>query len=115
MAQRAKRSKVSHQEEDEVSSSTGSGNSSGRTAAAVVLAIIAIAFIVAGVLYLAEPASSLPGFMGHISGSSGHHPLRAAGSLIIGVVFAVGAWFALKYQGKSATPDGSATKESVSH
>lgn len=98
-----------------MSPSTGSGSSSGRTAAAVVLAIIAILFIVAGILYLTQPANSLPGFMGHISGSSGHHPLRAAGSLIIGVVFAVGAWFALKYRGKSATAAGSATKEPVSH
>jgi amino acid permease len=96
-----------------VSPSTGSGSSSGRTAAAVVLAIIAIVFIVAGILYLAEPASSLPGFMGHISGSNGHHPLRAAGSLIVGVVFAVGAWFALKYKGKAATSADSAAKEPV--
>jgi amino acid permease len=115
MVQRTKRNKVSYQEEDEVSPSTGSGNSSGRTAASVVLAIIAILFIVAGILYLAEPAKSLPSFMGHISGSDGHHPLRAAGSLIVGVVFAVGAWFALKYKGKSATPAGSAAKETVSH
>jgi amino acid permease len=79
----------------------------------VVLAIIALVFIVAGIMYLAEPASSLPGFMGHVSGSSGHHPLRAAGSLIVGVVFAVGAWFALKYQGKAATPSDSADKEPV--
>jgi uncharacterized membrane protein len=97
-----------------VSPSTGSGSSSGRTAASVVLAIIAILFIVAGILFLAEPASSLPGFMGHINGSNGHHPLRAAGSLIVGVVFAVGAWFALKYKGKAATSAGSSTKETVS-
>jgi len=98
-----------------VSPSTGSGSSSGRTVTAVICAIVAIVFIVAGIMYLTEPAGSLPGFMGHISGSPGHHPLRAAGSLIIGVVFAVGAWFALKYQGKSATPAGSSTKEPVNH
>jgi uncharacterized membrane protein len=94
-----------------VSPSTGSGSSSGRTASAVVLGVIALVFIVAGIMYLAEPASSLPGFMGHISHSSGHHPLRAAGSLIAGVVFAVGAWFALKYKGKTVTPASSATRE----
>jgi hypothetical protein len=27
------------------------------------------------------------------------------------VVFAVGAWFALKYKGKTVTPAGSASKE----
>ena len=102
--------KVSNQQEDDVSPSTGSGGS-GRTASAVILGVIALVFIVAGIIYLAEPASSLPGFMGHVSGSTGHHPLRAAGCLIVGVVFAVGAWFALKYKGKSATPAGSASKE----
>ncbi|HEX8005576.1 MAG TPA: hypothetical protein VF482_04015 [Trebonia sp.] len=106
-----------------MSPSTGSGSSSGRTVTAVICAIVAIVFIVAGIIYLAEPAGSLPGFMGHATTllhgkqvpSTGHHPLRAAGTLIIGVVFAVGAWFALKYKGKSATPAGSTTKEPVSH
>jgi amino acid permease len=76
------------------------GKSSGRTAAAVILAIIAILFIVAGLIYVIEPAKSLPSFMGHVAGSNGHHPLRAAGSLIVGVVFAVGAWFAKSYTPK---------------
>jgi uncharacterized membrane protein len=102
---------VSKEEEDEVSPSTGSGSSTGRTASAVVLGVIAILFIVAGIMYLAEPAGSLPGFMGHIANSSGHHPLRAAGCLIVGVVFAIGAWFTLKYKGKAVTPAGSASKE----
>lgn len=98
-----------------MSPSTGSSSSSGRTASAVVLAVIAVIFIVAGIIYLAVPASSLPGFMGHVANSSGHHPLRAAGSLIVGVVFAVGAWFALKYKGKAVTPSSSAPKEPASH
>ena len=102
---------MSTEEEDEVSPSTGSGSSTGRTISAVVLGVIALVFIVAGILYLAEPAGSLPSFMGHISGSSGHHPLRAAGCLIAGVVFAVGAWFALRYRGKTVTPAGSSSKE----
>jgi hypothetical protein len=93
-----------------VSPSTGSG-SSGRTATAVVAGIIALVFIVAGIIYIAEPAGSVPGFMGHVAGSTGHHPLRAAGCLIVGVVFAVGAWFALKYKGKAVTPAGTDTKE----
>lgn len=98
-----------------MSPSTGSSSSSGRTASAVVLAVIAVIFVVAGIIYLAVPASSLPGFMGHVANSSGHHPLRAAGSLIVGVVFAVGAWFALKYKGKAVSPAGSAPKEPASH
>jgi uncharacterized membrane protein len=94
-----------------VSPLSGSGSSTGRTASAVVLGAIALLFIVAGIMFLAEPASSLPSFMGHINGSSGHHPLRAAGCLIVGVVFAVGAWFALRYRGKTVTPAGAASKE----
>jgi hypothetical protein len=93
-----------------VSPSTGSG-SAGRTATAVIAGIIALVFIVAGIIYIVEPAGSLPGFMGHVDGSTGHHPLRAAGCLIVGVVFAVGAWFALKYKGKAVTPAGADTKE----
>ncbi len=75
--------------------------SSGRTILAVILAIIALLFIVVAVIYLAEPAKSLPSFIpGHISGSPGHHPLRATGSFVIGIVFAIGAWFALAYKPK---------------
>ncbi len=65
----------------------------------MILAIIALVFIVVGIIYIAEPASSLPSFIpGHIARSSGHHPLKAVGSLVVGIVFAVGAWFALAYK-----------------
>jgi hypothetical protein len=85
-----------------VSSTSGSaGRSSGRTILAVILGIIALIFIVVAIIYLAEPAKSLPSFVpGHIDGSTGHHPLRAGGSFVIGIVFAVGAWFALAYKPK---------------
>ncbi len=98
-----------------MSPSTGSGGSTGRTATAVVAGIVALVFIVAGIMYVAVPAGSLPGLMGHVAGSTGHHPLRAAGCLIVGVVFAVGAWFALKYKGKTVTPAGSSSKEPAAH
>ena len=83
-----------------MSSTSGSAERSlGRTVLAVILGIIALIFIVVAIIYVAEPAKSLPSFVpGHIAGSAGHHPLRAAGSFIIGVVFAVGAWFALAYK-----------------
>lgn len=97
-----------------MSPSTESGSSTGRTVAAVILGVIALVFIVAGIVYIAVPAGSLPGFMGHVANSSGHHPLRAAGSLIVGVVFAIAAWFALKYKGKAATPADDSSKEPAS-
>jgi amino acid permease len=85
--------------------SASGGRSAGRTVTAVILAIIAILFIIVGLIYLAEPAKSLPSFIpGHIAGSSGHHPLRAVGTLIIGVIILVGAWFALRYQPKTSAP-----------
>jgi len=85
-----------------VSSTSGSAErSSGRTILAVILGIIALIFIVVAIIYVAEPAKSLPSFVpGHIDGSTGHHPLRAVGSLVIGIVFAAGAWFALAYKPK---------------
>jgi drug/metabolite transporter (DMT)-like permease len=68
---------------------------------ALVLAVVGVILIVVAILYFAEPAKSLPSFIpGHIKGSTGHHPLKATGSLVVGIVFAVGAWFALAYKPK---------------
>jgi amino acid permease len=84
-----------------VSSTSDTPNtSSGRKIAAIILGVIAVLFIVVGIIYLAEPAKSLPSFMGHKAGSSGHHALRMAGSFIVGIVFAAGAWVALAYKPK---------------
>jgi amino acid permease len=92
-----------------VSSTSGPPErSSGRTILAVVFAIIAVVFIVVAIIYLAIPAKSLPGFIpGHIAGSSGHHPLKATGSLVVGIVFAVGAWFTLNYKPKPQAAEAS--------
>ena len=85
------------------STSESAERSSGKTILAVILGIIALVFIVVAVIYLAEPAKSLPSFIpGHIAGSTGHHPLKATGSLVVGIIFAVGAWFALAYKPKPA-------------
>ena len=89
-----------------MSSTSGSSErSSGRTALAVILGIIAVLFIVVAVIYLAEPAKSLPSFIpGHIKNSPGHHPLKATGSFVVGIILAVGAWFALAYKPKPQAP-----------
>ena len=95
-----------------MSSTSGSGQrSSGRTILAVVLGIIAVLFVVAGIIYLVEPAGSLSILPGHIAGSPGHHPLRATGCFVGAVVFAVGAWFALAYKPK---PQASAPSDKES-
>ena len=92
-----------------MSSASGSRDrSSGKTILAVAFGVIAVVFIVAGVIYLAVPARSLPGFVpGHIDGSVGHHPLRATGSLVVGIIFAVGAWFTLSYKPRPQAPTAS--------
>jgi len=78
----------------------------------VLLGIIAVIGIVVAIIYLAEPAKSLPSFIpGHIAGSSGHHPLKATGSFVVGVIFAVGAWFTLVYKPK---PQAAATADKES-
>jgi hypothetical protein len=71
----------------------------------VILGIIAVIFIVVAIVYLIEPAKSLPSFIpGHIDNSTGHHPLKATGCIVVGIVFAVGAWFALAYKPKPQAP-----------
>ena len=95
-----------------MSSTTGSGQrSTGRTVLAVLLGIIAVLFIVAGILYIAVSAGSLSVLPGHIAGSSGHHPIRATGCFVVGIIFAVGAWFTLAYKPK---PQASAPSDKES-
>ena len=89
-----------------MSASTGSRLTTGRIAAAVILAVVAIAFLVVGIIFCVEPSGSLPSWLGHSTisvgnkelPSPGYHPLRAVGSLMAGVVFAIGAWFSLWYK-----------------
>jgi preprotein translocase subunit SecY len=85
-----------------VSSTSGSSErSTGRTILAVLFAIVAVIGVVAAIIYLAEPAKSLPSFVpGHIAGSTGHHPLKATGAFVVGIIFAIGAWFTLAYKPK---------------
>ena len=101
-----------------MSRSTGSGPTTGRIASAAILAVVAIAFLVVGIIFCLEPAGSLPGWLGHETvyvnhqnlPSPSYHPLRAVGSLIAGVVFAIGAWFTLRYKPEPATPEATAAR-----
>ncbi len=85
-----------------MSSTSDTGTtSSGRKIAAIILGIIAVLFIIAGFIYLAFPEGKIPiHAMGYKAGSTGHHALRMAGSFIVGIVFAAGAWVALAYKPK---------------
>lgn len=69
----------------------------GRIIAAIIFALLAIAFFVVGVILGITPANHLPGFLGR--SASGHrHTLRGVGSILVGLVFTVSAWFALRYR-----------------
>ena len=81
-----------------MTTAAGPEQATGRTVIAVIFAVLAVVFVIAGIAFAILPASSLPGFLGHLDGSTGHHPLRAVGSLLVGAVFGVAAWFSLRYQ-----------------
>ena len=56
--------------------------------------IIGIAFLALGVLYFAEPAKSLPGFIpGHQAGSTHHHIKHGIAAVVLSVGCFVFAWF----------------------
>lgn len=73
------------------------GRSSVRMIAVVILVIIAILAIIAGIMYFAEPARSLPSFLGTIthpaSRAGDHRPARGAVALVVGVICLAAAWF----------------------
>jgi hypothetical protein len=57
--------------------------------------IVGIAFIILAVIYLVEPAKSLPlpDLLGHQAGSSTVHVKHGIASLLLGVACFVFAWF----------------------
>jgi len=89
-----------------VTSGSGArGRSSGRMIAVAVLVIITILAIIAGIMYLAEPAKSLPSILGTIthpaSRASAHRTFRGWAALAAGVICLVAAWFVSR-MGKSS-------------
>ena len=73
------------------------GRSSGQTIAVAVLLIIAVLAIVAGIIYLTEPAKSLPSILGTIttpaSRANAHRTTRGWTAIAVGVICLVAAWF----------------------
>ena len=70
--------------------------SSGQIIAVVVLVIIAVLAIIAGIIYLTEPAKSLPSILGAItepaSRANAHRSVRGWTALAVGVILLVAAW-----------------------
>lgn len=92
--------------------SVSTGGRSNKRLLAIILAVIGVLFAILGIVYLAVAAGSLPGFLGHINGSTGHHALRMAVSFVIAVVCLVAAWF-VNRSGKSAAGGSQAASSSV--
>jgi hypothetical protein len=64
-----------------------------RTLAYLALAA-GIVFVALAVLYWAEPAKSLPGFIpGHEAGSNHHHVKHGIAALVVGLAAFAFAWF----------------------
>lgn len=80
-----------------------SGRTAGKLTAVVVLLIIAVLAIIAGILYLTEPARSLPSVLGTItspaSRANAHRELRGWVSLVIAVLCLGAAWFTARARG----------------
>jgi hypothetical protein len=87
--------------------SAAGGRSPAKMTAIIVLVVIAILAIIAGIMYYAEPAKSLPSILGTIthpaSRASKHRPARGAVALIVGLICLVAAWFV----GRRSTSAGS--------
>jgi hypothetical protein len=79
-------------------------STAARRIGALILGIIGLLLIIVGILYATTKAGSLPSFIpGRITGSTGHHPLRVAGVLVLGLaLLAAAGWAALG--GKSRRP-----------
>jgi len=79
--------------------SESGGRSSGKMIIAVVLGVVALVFLIVGVMYLIEPAHSLPAILGQVTtGTRAGKPryIRGAGSLVVAVLCLIGAWFTVK-------------------
>lgn len=70
--------------------------SPGRTVAMAVLLIIGVLAVVAGILYFAEPAKSLPGVLGTITHpaarADAHRSTRGWVALVVGIVCLAASW-----------------------
>jgi len=56
--------------------------------------VVGIVLLVIGIVYLAEPAKSLPSFFpGHTAGSAHHHVKHAIAALVVALGAFTFAWF----------------------
>jgi hypothetical protein len=56
---------------------------------AALIGLIGLAFIAIGIVYFTVDASSLPGFLGHLSGIHEHRTRRGDAAMAIGIICVV--------------------------
>jgi hypothetical protein len=79
---------------------------SRRRALSALALLVGLALLVVAVIYMAEPARSLPGFFpGHAAHSSHHHVKHGIVAGVVGLALIVLAWF---QSGPRRAPAGSA-------
>ncbi|HCU96374.1 MAG TPA: hypothetical protein DHU96_28110 [Actinobacteria bacterium] len=96
-----------------MSSVDNAGGQSNKRMIALVLGIIGALAIIVGIVYLAVPAGSLPAFMGATKPASGHHTVRMATALVVGIVCLAAGWYVNKGS-KAAADAGSSAPAEVS-
>lgn len=97
-------------------SAVSAGGQPNKRIIALILGIVGVLFLILGIVYLAVPAHSLPGFIGYIkNGGTGKHNLRMAASFVVAVACLVAAWF-VNRSGKTPASSGtSASEGAASH
>lgn len=66
--------------------------------AMILLIVVGLLAIVMGVVYFAEPARSLPGFIpGHVARVAGRHTRRGLAAIVIGLVLLLAAIFTERF------------------
>jgi amino acid permease len=72
-------------------------------ALAVVLAVVAVLFAIAGAIYLTKTAATIPGFLPgkELNKPKSHHTIRGVGALVVAVALFVVAGISVARSGRS--------------
>lgn len=69
------------------------------------IAVVGVVCLVIGVIYIAEPANSLPGFFpGHQAGLVHHHSKHGIAAIILGLGLLAASWISTGTKGATANP-----------
>ncbi|HUK71169.1 MAG TPA: hypothetical protein VLW50_20785 [Streptosporangiaceae bacterium] len=88
--------------------SASGGRRGGTVALAVVAAVIALLFAIAGAIYLTKTAATIPSFLPgkDLAKTKSHHTIRGVGALVVAVALFVVAGISVARSGKAKTAAG---------